>query len=157
MRNLPRSAQLYLCLIYLLGSVAALFAIITPVPKMDAEWWELGIYLVLSGIAGSKKIRLMRRHNAEDHVSMSLAYVLTCTAMLRFGPAAAVLIATVGSLSNGLFPKRQPNHQLLFNVALTMIEAWTAGLIFLWMNHESLPSVLPARIPPWPAPVSPIS
>ena len=30
----------------------------------------------------------MRHHSAEDHVSLSLGYVLTCTALLRFGPAA---------------------------------------------------------------------
>ena len=138
MRNLPRSAQLYLILVYLLGTVAAAFAIGTPVPKAEAAWWELGIYLILAAAAGSKKIRLMRRQNAEDHVSMSLAYVLTCTAMLRFGPAAAVLVGAVGSLSNGLFPKRQPSHQLLFNVALTMVESWTAGLVFLWLNGHGL-------------------
>jgi diguanylate cyclase (GGDEF)-like protein/putative nucleotidyltransferase with HDIG domain len=138
MKNLPRSAQLYLLSIYFLGTAAAAFAIVTPMPKAEAPWWELGVYSILGALVGSKKIRLMRHHNAEDHVSMSLAYVLTCTAMLRFGPAAAVLVGAVGSLSNGLFPKRQPSHQLLFNVALTMIESWTAGLVFLWLNGHSL-------------------
>ena len=147
MRNLPRSAQLYLILVYLLGTVAAGFAIVTPAPKADAAWWELAIYLILAAAAGSKKIRLMRRQNAEDHVSMSLAYVLTCTALLRFGPAAAVMVGAMGSLSNGLFPKRQPSHQLLFNVALTMIESWTAGLVFLWLNGHSLALRNPGTYP----------
>jgi len=138
MNKLPRAAKIYLVLIYLLGGAATGMSVWTPVPRVEAETWELGLYLVLAALAGSKKIRLMRRENAEDHVSMSLAYVLTCTAMLRFGPAAGVLVGAVGSLCNGLFPHRQPGHQILFNVALTMVEAWAAGLVFLWLNGGSL-------------------
>lgn len=147
MRNLPTSAQFYLLLIYCLGSLAAVCAVRFPVPRAQAEWWELAVYLVLAALAGSKKIRLMRHHNAEDHVSMSLAYVLTCMTLLRFGPAAAILVGAIGSLSNGLFPKRQPSHQLLFNVTLTMIEAWSSGLVFLWLNGGSLTLRNPGTYP----------
>lgn len=136
--KLPKKAQLYLFLVYCLGTAAAACAIRLPEPKSQAGYWELGLYFLLAAVAGSKKIPLMRHRNAEDHVSMSLAYVLTCTAMLRFGPAAGVLVGAVGSLSNGLFPKRQPVHQLFFNVALTMVEAWSSGLVFLWLNGGSL-------------------
>ncbi len=136
--KLPLAAKLYLVLIYCLGMTAALCAIRLPMPKSHAGLWELSFYLLLAALAGSKKIRLMRHHNAEDHVSMSLAYVLTCTAMLRFGPAAGVLVGVIGSLSNGLFPKRQPLHQLFFNLTLTMVEAWSSGLVFLWLNGNSL-------------------
>ena len=133
--------------IYCLGSVAALCAVRFPVPKSQAGEWELGVYLLLAALAGSKKIRLMRHHNAEDHVSMSLAYVLTCIALLRFGPAAGVLVGAIGSLSNGLFPRRQPAHQLLFNVTLTILEAWSSGLIFLWLNGGSLTLRNPGTYP----------
>jgi len=149
MTKVPRSAKLYLILVYLLGAAAAAFAIITPVPKEDAQWWELGLYLLLAALASSKKIRLMRHHSAEDHVSLSLGYVLTCTALLRFGPAAAVLVSAFGSLSNGLFPlaRRQPAHQLLFNVCMAAVETWTAGLVFLWLNHHSLALRNPGTYP----------
>ena len=147
MRKLPKSAQWYLFLVYGLGCLAAVCAVRFPVPKTQAGEWELGLYLLLATLAGSKKIRLMRHHNAEDHVSMSLAYVLTCIAMLRFGPAAAVLVGAIGSLSNGLFPKRQPAHQLLFNVTLTMVEAWSSGLVFFWLNGSALPLRNPATYP----------
>jgi len=70
MNKLPRPAQFYLILIYLMGAVAAGFAIVTPLPKVEAAWWELGAYLVLAALASSKKIRLMRHHSAEDHVSL---------------------------------------------------------------------------------------
>lgn len=140
MSKLPRSAQLYLILIYLLGAAAVALAIVTPVPKAEAEWWELGLYLLLAGVASSKKIRLMRHHSAEDNVSLSLGYVLTCTALLRFGPAAAVLVSVFGSLCHSLFPftRRQPTHQLLFNVSTAVLESWVGGLVFLWLNHHSL-------------------
>jgi len=137
-RKLPTTAKLYLVLIYGLGAAAAWCALHLPMPKSHAALWELGVYLFLAALAGSKKIRLMRHHNAEDHVSMSLAYVLTFTAMLRFGPPAGVLVGMIGSLSTGLFPRRQPLHQLFFNVTLTMVESWSSGLVFLWLNDNSL-------------------
>jgi len=149
MNKLPRPAQLYLLLVYLLGAVAAGFAIVTPLPKVDAAWWELVAYMVLAGLASSWKIRLMRHRSAEDSVSLSLGYVLTCTALLRFGPAAAVLVGAFGAFVNSLFPysQRQPVHQLLFNVSTAVIESWVAGLVFLWMNHHSLALRNPGTYP----------
>ena len=149
MSKLPRGAKLYLLLIYLLGAAAAAFAAVMPVPKADAQGWELGAYLVLAALASSRKIRLMRHRSDEDNVSLSLGYVLTCTALLRFGPAAAVLVSAFGSLSNGLFPlaKRQPTHQLLFNVSTAAVETWVAGLVFLWLNQHSLTLRNPGTYP----------
>ena len=149
MSKLPRGAKLYLLLIYLLGAAAAAFAVAMPVPKADAQGWELGAYLVLAALASSRKIRLMRHRSDEDNVSLSLGYVLTCTALLRFGPAAAVLVSAFGSLSNGLFPlaKRQPTHQLLFNVSTAAVETWVAGLVFLWLNQHSLTLRNPGTYP----------
>ena len=149
MGKLPKAAKLYLILVYLLGAGGAALAVVTPVPKADAQWWELGAYLLLAALTSSRKIRLMRHHSAEDNVSISLGYVLTCTALLRFGPAAAVLVATVGSLSHSLFPlaKRQPTHQLLYNVCMAVVETWTAGLVFLWLNHHSLALRNPGTYP----------
>ena len=147
MGSLPRRAQLYLVLVYLLGALSALAAALAPIPKADAQGWELGLYLVLVAVLSSKKVLLMRRQNAEDHVTMSLAYVLTFVTLLRFGPAAGLLVAGVGGLSNGLFPKRQPLHQLLFNLALSILEAWMAGLVFLWMNGHTLTLQTPGSYP----------
>ncbi len=76
--------------------------------------------------------------SAEDHVSLSLTFVLTFTAIIRFGPSAGVLVGAIGSLSNGLFPKRQPWHQIAFNVALTMLGTWASGLGYLALNDQQL-------------------
>ncbi len=138
MKHLPKTALLYLLLIDLLGGGAAALAAFLPSVRSSVGPWELGIYLVLAALIARTKIRLMQRRSAEDHVSMSLGYVLTFTAMLRFGPAAALLVGAVGSLSNCLYPKRQALYQLLFNVALTMVETLAASLVFVGLNGHVL-------------------
>ncbi len=137
MKNLPKSAQFYLILVDLLGAAAAVVAARFPALRAESGAWELIAYLVLAALVARTKIRLMQRRSAEDHVSMSVAYVLTFTAMLRFGPAAALLVGAVGSLSGCLFPKRQALYQLLFNVALTMVETLAASFVFLGLNNGS--------------------
>ena len=137
MKKLPKSAQWYLILIDLLGGAVAVSAALFPALKPEAGPWELSVYLVLVALVARTKIRLMQRRSAEDSVTMSLAYVLTFTAMLRFGPGVALLVGAVGSLSGCLYPKRQPLYQLLFNVALTMVEVLTASLVFLGLNGHS--------------------
>ena len=137
MKNLPKSAQLYLILIGLLGGTAAAIAMLMPMPKAEAGPWELIGYLVLAALFGRTKIRLLHRPSDENTVAMSLSYVLTFTAMLRFGPSAALLVGAVGSLSSCLYPKRQALYQLLFNVALTMVETLAASFVFLSLNGGS--------------------
>ncbi len=123
MRQLPLKAQLYILLIYLLGALTLVGASIVPAPSVDAQAWELVLFLVLGILAGSKKVRLMRHQGTADAGSMSLGFVLTFAAMLRFGPWAAVLVSTFSSLVGNLFPKRQPMHQLLFNLALSAAQS----------------------------------
>ena len=138
MKNLPRSAQLYLLFVCLLGGAAALAAAHFPVPGSEAGPWELAAYLLLSVLAGGIKIDLIQRRSTKENVSMSLAYVVTFAAMLRFGPFAALLVSAVGSLSNCLYPKQHPTHQLVFNIALTMLETVTASILFVDLNGHSL-------------------
>ncbi len=142
MKNLPKSAQFYLVTVCLLGGAAAAIAALFPALKAEAGAWELIVYLVLAALVARTKIRLMQRRSEEngseeDSVTMSLAYVLTFTAMLRFGPSAALLVGAVGSLSGCLYPKRQALYQLLFNVALTMVETLAASFVFLGLNNSS--------------------
>ena len=138
MKNLPKSAQLYLILIDLLGGAAAAAAALFPAPRAEAGPWELAACLLLSVLAGGIKIDLMQRRSTKEKVSMSLAYIVTFTAMLRFGPFAALLVSAAGSFSNCLYPKRYPLYQLVFNVALTMLETLTASTIFVGLNGHSL-------------------
>lgn len=138
MRDLPRSAQLVLGLNYALGTGIALQATLlnlhTPVPLTI----ELFIYMLLAIFAGSRKVSLMRqRHKSTADVgSMSLAHVLTFAAIFRFGPQFALCIGALAVLSGCLYPKRQPLHQLAFNVFVNTISTWSSGQVFLWINGE---------------------
>jgi len=149
MSKLPTGARIYLVLIYLLGGLAALHAAFTSAPHSEATIWELALYLLLVAVAGSKKISMVRHHGTEDSASISLSYVLTCTALLRLGPAAAILVGATGALSHGLFPlhKRQPPHQLLFNICTAILESWAAGFVFLWLNGHTLTLRNPGSYP----------
>ena len=106
-------------------------------PHTSAQPWELALFLGLALLAGGKKIDLVYRKSADD-CAMSLGFAITFAAMLRFGPAAGLLVGTVSSLSGCLYPRRQRLHQLLFNVSLSAVEAWLAGLVFLKLNGGTL-------------------
>ncbi|MBB6049678.1 sensor domain-containing diguanylate cyclase/phosphohydrolase [Armatimonas rosea] len=134
MRNLPRSAQKILWINYILGAAIALRAVVynavTP-PKIDVE---LIVYAVFAVLAGSRKVSLMRHKTLADVGSMSLAFVLTFAAMLRFGPQLAIFIGGLSVLSGCLYPKRHPFHQLLFNVFVNTISTGCSGQLYLWIN-----------------------
>jgi hypothetical protein len=134
MKNLPKSAQWYLVFVDLLGGAAALFAALAPPVKAEAGSWEFAAYLILAVLVSRARIRLMQRRGEEDNVTMSLAYVLTFAAMLRFGPSGALLVSALSCLTTCLYPIRQPAYRILFNVSLSMLEALAAGWVFFSLN-----------------------
>ena len=138
MRSLPKNAQYYLVAVYLLGLFALVASWGVSLPHAHAPVWELLVFLLLGAAAGGKKLDILPGRLREDSGSMSIGFAITFAAMLHFGPAGAVLVALAVSISNGLFPKRQPAHQILFNVATAVIEATLAGLVFLAFNGWSL-------------------
>ncbi len=138
MRSLPRKAQLYLWLVYLAGAGSLLDAVFLSPERMLARRWELAIFVVVSALAYGKKIRLMRQKSDSDGGSMSLGFTITFAALLLLGPTGAVLAGFVGCLLSCLFPRRQPLHQMCFNVAITVAVAWAAGGLFLRLNGGTL-------------------
>ncbi len=56
MRQLPLKAQLYIWFIYLLGVLTLVGASVVPAPSVDAQAWELALFLLLGILAGSKKV-----------------------------------------------------------------------------------------------------
>ena len=147
MKNLPKSAQWYLVFVVLLGGAAALLAALTAGSKSRAGIWEFAAYLILAILVSRTKIRLLQRRDAEDNVTMSLAYVLTFAAMLRFGPSGALLVSAVSSLTGCLYPVRQPAYRLCFNVSLAMLETLAASWVFLSLNHGALTLHNPGSYP----------
>ncbi len=138
MRSLPRKAQIYLAVIYLLGLAAVARLCLELATQPKKAFWELAVFAAISALAGGKKIVLMRHKTQEDAGSMSLGFTITFAAMLHFGPTGGVLSALVCSLSTGLYPRRQALYQLAFNTMLGGIEAWAAGLVFLRLNGGTL-------------------
>src|SRR5438445_13599079 len=68
---------------------------------------------------------------------MALVFAITFAALVRFGHLMRVIVGAISSLSGCIWPKRQPLYQLIFNVALTIIESWFAGLTFGMLNGSS--------------------
>ena len=138
MRSLPRKAQIYLFVIYLAGIAAIGCARVFAIPSWQARPWELGLFLALAAMAGGKKICLMRHKSQEDVGSMSLGFAITFASIIRFGPAAGLLVGAISSLTGCLYPRIQAGYQLAFNVSLTAFHSWVAGLVFLGVNGWTL-------------------
>ncbi len=138
MRELPPIARIYLVMVCLAGLLSCASVVVLPWPKSHAPLWEVGLFVLLAGMAGGKKIRLMRTKADRDVGSMSLGFALAFAAMLRFGPMGGLLANSVACLSGCLYPKPQKPHQLLFNMGLTSIESLIASLVFLLFNGWSL-------------------
>jgi diguanylate cyclase (GGDEF)-like protein/putative nucleotidyltransferase with HDIG domain len=90
--------------------------------------WELWLYVALAVLAGGKTVRLLGKLHGNDSCSMSVGYGIAFAAILRFGPFAGAFVSAVSCLSSCLYPKRQPLHQLAFNVSVGILDGWLAGV-----------------------------
>jgi signal transduction histidine kinase len=138
MKSLPRQAQVFLVLVCLIGTLCAVATPFFPRPPTHAPIEALALFFALSILAGGKKVQLIRFKRAEGEASMSMGFAIVVVTLLEYGPLASIPAATLSCLSACLYPKQQQLHQLLFNVSLTIIEAFAAGLIFLTLNGGSL-------------------
>lgn len=138
MKSLPLRAQIFLCTVTLIGVACVCATPFFALPQFKSQTWEIVLFLALAGLAGSKKITLMRHKNDDDVGSMSLGFAITFAALLHFGTSVSVLVAVFSCLFGCLFPKRQPAYQVFFNVSLSAVEATVAGLVFLALNGWTL-------------------
>jgi len=127
LRNLPVVARVYLVAVCLGGSASILLSRLLSFPPSQAKPTEILAFIVAAAVAGGKKVRLSRKAPNEEVGSMSLGFAITFASVLMFGPALAVFIGAASCLSGCLFPKRQPAHQIVFNVGLGAIEAFVAA------------------------------
>src|SRR5256885_8621826 len=83
--------------------------------------------LILAAILTS--FLTMSQPAAEDEAVMPLSFVVDCTALLLFGPHAAMLVATVGTVMQGLGDSERPHpHRRLFvNTETVMVAIQEAG------------------------------
>jgi len=134
MRALPRNAQILVGVICLCGLGAAFIEPLLPAPARRGVSWELALFLALGVLAGRTKVRLMPRRAAEDIGSLSLSFALIFAALLHFGPGPAMLVGGLSTLSSCVYPKRQPLHQIVFNLGLSAFATFAAGRVFLWVS-----------------------
>ncbi len=134
MRALPLRARIYVAAVISAGVLACLVASRIPEPAPETRAWQLAFFMILAVLAGSRKVKLMRYRVVEDAGSMTLGYAITVAALIRFGPSAGLVVGALSTLSGCLYPRVQPAHQLLFNVSLTALSAWIAGLCYLRVN-----------------------
>ena len=138
MSRLPANALRFLLLIYGVGLACVLTVCLFPVFHAPLVPWEMALFSLLAVLAGGKKVLVIPNKTPENGVALSWDFALTVAATLRFGPAAGVLMACIGSLASCLYPRRQPVYQIAFNLALAATETWAAGLVFLWLNGDTL-------------------
>ncbi len=136
MHKLPRSAQLCIVLIALLGIGAAVLASLVRFRHSDAPLWELFVFIGIAVLAGGKKVSLIRNLPEEEAGSMSLGFAITFAGLLRFDPSAAVAIGMASCLSSCLIPHRQALHQIFFNVGLAALEALAGGFVFFLLSSR---------------------
>ena len=143
MRKLPLAARKYIYCVCFSGIAICLWVALFGPRIANAPLWELLVFTALAVICGGKKIALIRNAVDDDAGSMSLGFVLTFAAMLRFGPAMALFIGAIGGALGCLFPHRQPLHQLTFNVCLGLIEVGLASTAYYLLNGRSLQMQMP--------------
>src|SRR4051794_3878629 len=117
MKALPGKARAFVLGIVVAGLVSAFLAMRLAKPPEHPGLWELFIFMASAVFAGSRKVKLGRYRAVEDAGSMSLGFVITFATLMRFGPAAGMAVGTLSALSGCCYPKRQPGHQILFNVS----------------------------------------
>ena len=134
MHTLPRNAQFFIGLVFLLGLLSVLLAVHLPIPVNSDIRWEIVLFTALGVLAGRTKVRLIPGQNREDRGSLTLSFALIFAALLWFGPSPAMLVGGFSTLTSCFYPKRQALYQIFFNLGLSAFATYTAGSIFVRLN-----------------------
>lgn len=139
MRTLPPKARLFFIFICLAGAAVSVWTATHHIVPPAAPPWEIGLLAVLALLAGGKKLRVIGLgKNYDEDGSLTLGFIIILAAILRGGPLPGCIVAILSCLSSCLYPKRQPAHQLLFNLSLTAVQSWLAGTVYLALNGGTL-------------------
>ncbi len=135
MRSYTLSARLFLVSVWLAGLIALLVTFVSaPVKGDNLDIPGICLAVILAIVAGGRKVQVLRSSRWSEAVNISLGFLVTFVAMLTFGLRAGVLVGAVSGLSATLFPRRQPLHQMLFNVGAIATTAWISGGVYLLIN-----------------------
>src|SRR4051794_12154849 len=122
MNTLPQKAKLLLLAIYLAGLAATVHVAPLVQPKDTGETCRLLILILLAMFLSGKKISLNGSAGETGVGSLSLGFVIPFVAVLSLGPGGGLVVGCLGMAWGCFYPRRQPWHQMLFNVALSAVE-----------------------------------
>ncbi|MCC6444508.1 MAG: diguanylate cyclase [Armatimonadetes bacterium] len=139
MKSMPKAAQVYIVSVWVIGVLVIVYALWNSRSNVMTNASELSFYLVLAGLAGSRKIKLISAEK-EKTGTMSVAFAVTYAAILKFGPVGGMLTGFFSGLSAGIFPlkKRHPLYRLLFNTLSVTAIAWASGMVFWQMGGNAV-------------------
>lgn len=136
MQTMPAPARVLLWVVVVTGAAGLALTLSRFLGGGDAGYLlherrsELAFFLLLGALSGGKKVVLLRVAPSHDAGSMSLSFAVIFTALIRFGPAVAVLIGLVCTAASCLYPRRFPLHQTLFNLGVNAVQTVCAGAVF---------------------------
>src|SRR5258706_1611402 len=139
MRTLPRQSRVFAFAAIAIG-VGLLLGF--------AGWPQPDQPLELSGlILAAILISALARHSAtDDRATMPLSFVIDFASLLLLGPNATMLVATTGTVTQGLADSERshPYRRMLMNVATLMAATQAAGLA-----HRALGGTIGDFMWPW--------
>ncbi len=142
MKSYSTAARAFICFVCALGLTALLSALLGPVVRGD-KFLPLPTLLAMaaSGIAGTRKIYLLRTREQGQSRYVTLGFLVTFATLLALGVRAGVLAgltsafcADLYTYSTDTYKRRLQRHQILFNAASIAITAWCAGHVFAVLN-----------------------
>ena len=129
MSKLPPRARLLVLTVFFLAAVSIAWAAVYDHPRPLCPNWELVLMGLLAVLAGGRKVQVIGRERAEENGSLTLGYAIIVASMLRGGPLAGMIIGCLACLSSCIYPRVQPPFQLSYNLALTALQWWFAGVV----------------------------
>jgi diguanylate cyclase (GGDEF)-like protein/PAS domain S-box-containing protein len=140
MQTLPRNSAVVAFAATAIGTGVLLGFAGWPQPHRALEFSGLILAAILTSALA------MRHSTTEDWAAMPPSFVVDFTTLLLFGPNAAMLVATAGTVTQGLVdsPHSHPPRRMLQNAATVMIAMQAAGLA-----HQALGGTLGHFAWPW--------
>jgi putative nucleotidyltransferase with HDIG domain len=146
MKSLPTGARVYLALIRVSGIVCLVLCFQMQRSLAPTSWTEWLLLLPVSTLLGTQKVRISGTDGSDDAAAITLSFVAVILCLLWLGPLGAAVAAILCGLSSCLSPPRQTASQTTFNLALAVMEAWVAAVVFPLVNggyeHLRFPLVI---------------
>ncbi len=138
MNKLPTKALLFILAVYCFASAATATVVLLPLPKTPGPAWAVLAFLALAALLSHHTITFSSRRKNTVPVRVSIGFVVTFAALLCNGPGAGMLAGIVGCVAGALRGRKQAPYQFLFNIALSTVETFFAGSVFLAAHGAEL-------------------